>query len=384
MTALHPSPTVSRNATEKLYYIDHIRVILTILVILHHACVMYGASGGWYYKEPTAIAGALIPLTVFVSTNQSFFMGFFFLLAAFFSYSSYQRKGAKKFLTDRLLRLGLPLLFYSFIFSPFVSFLIHRFVRGHHVSYLKYLSLYDDWIDFGVLWFVAALLIFTLVYIAYQKLFAKQISSQTAIPGPWAIILVALGTGLISFLVRILFPVGWVLKPLGFQPGHFTQYIMLFIIGLLAAKNNWLAQLSYRTGKRMRGTALILLLFFPVFYVIRVKFGFPITWYSGGFNGLSLLYSLWEQCIGFCIITAFLGIGKQRWNKTTVTSVFLSRRAFAVYILHPLALVALAIIFRSWNVDPAIKLLVVAPAAVFLSYLIATIVLWIPLVKRIV
>ncbi|RYE25743.1 MAG: acyltransferase, partial [Sphingobacteriaceae bacterium] len=149
----------------KLFYVDNIKVLMTILVVLHHTAVTYGGPGSWYYNEKTTQLGALIPMTMFVSVNQSFFMGFFFLLAAFFTPNSYERKGAGKFITERLFRLGIPLLFYSLIFSPLLSYLVYYFAEGHHITYTQYLGGFDDWVDFGVLWFLAALLLFTTIYV---------------------------------------------------------------------------------------------------------------------------------------------------------------------------------------------------------------------------
>jgi surface polysaccharide O-acyltransferase-like enzyme len=340
---------------------------------LSYACITYGASGGWYYKEATSRVEALIPMTLFVSVNQSFFMGFFFLLAGYFTYSSYCRKGTRQFVTDRLVRLGIPLLFYSFIFSPFLSFLVYRFTKEHTISYQRYLS-----------GFVAALLLFTLVYVCCRKFLSKWTQKSLPAPQTKTILLTALLMGLLSFTVRIVFPVGWVLKPLGFQLGHFTQYVILFTGGLLAAKSDWLEQLSYRTGKQMLGIALLLLLLFPVFYLIRIKLNMPIAWYSGGFNGLSLLYAIWEQCIGMAIIAAFLAIGKQHWNRSSLVLSYLSRHAFAVYIFHPLALISISLAFRHWTADPGLKLVVVAPLSVGCSCLLASLILALPGVKRII
>src|ERR1700685_2372097 len=109
---------------EKIYYIDNLRVFLISLVVLHHSFITYGAPGGWYYKEPTTHMGALIPMTIFVSINQSFFMGFFFFLSALFIESSIAKKGTGKFVIDRLKRLGIPLIFYSLVLSPFMIWLL--------------------------------------------------------------------------------------------------------------------------------------------------------------------------------------------------------------------------------------------------------------------
>lgn len=386
-------------STKKIYYLDNLKVLLTVLVVLHHTFITYGASGGWYYKQPTDKLGALIPMTMFVAINQSFFMGFFFFLSAYFLRPSYERKGEARFVSDRLVRLGIPLVFYSLILSPFMIYLIYYFAGGHHIGYLSFLGGFDDWIDFGVLWFVVALLLFTLVYVVVRKVSVGEsevgrkvlvdrrgegLEVRKGPPSVSGILLFAVGIGVISFLVRLLFPVGWVLKPLGFQFGHFTQYISLFVLGIVASKNDWLNRLEYRTGKKLLVAVVLLILFFPVFYVIKVKLDMPLEWYSGGFHWQSLLYAVWEQVIGFSIIVLLLAWGKEKWNRSSTLLSRLSRSAFAVYIFHPLVVISLSLAVRNWSIDPAMKLLFVAPLAVIGSFLLGSFLVRLPGVKKII
>src|SRR5580704_12448731 len=124
MSAQAPSPSaLIPEQPKKIFYIDNLKVLLITLVILHHALNTYGAEGGWYYWQKTTHVGASIPMVVLITINQSFFMGFFFFLSAYFIPSSYNKKGAARFVKDRLLRLGIPLVFYSFIFSPLLIYL---------------------------------------------------------------------------------------------------------------------------------------------------------------------------------------------------------------------------------------------------------------------
>ena len=134
--------------SQKIYYLDHVKLVLTVLVILHHTFVAYGAPGGWYYKQAATDLHVVLPLTVLVSTNQSFFMGLFFLLSAYFIEPSLKRKGTAVYLKDRFIRLGIPLLFYSFILSPIVNYLVYHYGMLHKVTFMQYLSGYNDWIDF--------------------------------------------------------------------------------------------------------------------------------------------------------------------------------------------------------------------------------------------
>lgn len=378
-TALNPD-SLSSN---KLLYIDNIKVLLTILVVLHHTFIAYSSSEGWYYNEPSSFLGVRAVMTMFVSINQSFFMGCFFLLAAYFTGSSYSRKGAAKFMKDRLTRLGIPIVFYSFILTPFMCYLVYYFAKKHHITYFEYLSGYDSWIDLGVTWFVAALLLFTLIYVAAKSLFNINFKKALKVPNSRSILLFAIALGIISFLTRIIFPVGWVLEPIGFQLGHFPQYIALFIVGLLAAKNNWLANLSDKTGKQLKISSWLCLLVFPVFFIINHSLGTPAEWFCGGFHWQALLYAVWEQWIGISILTALL-IAKRNKNTSSELLTKLSRNSFAVYIFHPLVIIVYTLAVRNWEVDPAIKLLVVAPLIVFSSFLFGSLVRLIPGAKKII
>ncbi len=384
-TQTSASALIAEKPKTKITYIDRLKVILTVLVVLHHSFITYGATGGWYFVQKTKLAGALGPMIMFVSVNQSFFMGFFFFISSYFIGPSYDKKGPGKFVADRLLRLGLPLVFYSLVLSPVLNYTVEHYGYGRHSSFIGYMSGYHHWIDFGVLWFVAALLLFTLIYVLVRIIFKRPTSTKT-LPAPTAltIVLFAAGVGVISFLVRLIFPVGWSLQPVGFQLGHFSQYIALFILGLIASKNNWLNTISDTTGKRLGSFAGWLLLFFLVFFIIEKTTHMQGSWWSGGLHWQALLYGVWEQVIGFSIIVALLCRGRRLWNNPSARISKLSRYTFAVYIFHPLVLISLALAVQNWAVDPAIKLLVVAPLAVVGSFLLGSIIVQIPGVKKII
>ncbi|MBE9463473.1 acyltransferase family protein [Dyadobacter subterraneus] len=375
-TSSEPSPPVG-----KILYIDHLKVLLTGLVVLHHACVTYGGPGSWYYSEKTLKTGVIIPVTMLVATNQAFFMGFFFFLSAIFIPASLTKKGTGVFIKDRLKRLGIPLLFYSFILSPVMNYLVYYFAGGHHITFFQFLSGYDSWVSFGVMWFVVALLLFTAVYILWKEVDnSKPVKIKS--PSVSAILIFAGGLGLLSFFVRIVFPVGWVLNPFGFQLGHFPQYIALFFWGIVCYNSNWLNEIDSRFKKSGRIKFFLIVFGFPVIFAIRVLFDAPVAWYSGGAHFQSLVYALWEQLTGFTIITWLLYIGKNNWNKPSPFLAKLARCAFAVYIFHPFVLICLSLLLKDWPVDPALKLLFVAPFGILFSFLLGHLIIQIPGVKK--
>ena len=65
------------NARE--YYLDNLKVFLTVLVIFHHAGQAYGNGGGWAY-QPSNPDEFLPWIWHFFAVNAGFFMGLFFLL----------------------------------------------------------------------------------------------------------------------------------------------------------------------------------------------------------------------------------------------------------------------------------------------------------------
>ena len=385
---MSPSLTQSASAAQqpksKILYIDHLKVLLTALVIIHHALVTYGAPGGWYYFEKTELTGAVIPMTMAVSVDQSFFMGFFFFLSALFIPGSLKRKGATVFIKDRFFRLGIPLIYYSFIQATVMNFLVYRYAGKHNITFVQFISGYDGWINVGVLWFVLALLLFTLCYVVWAKT-AKQDHNNRPLPSLRKILVFTAALGLVTFLVRTVFAVGWVLEPLGFQLGHFPQYIAMFVFGLVAAENKWIQQIDQQHYRKLNIFIFCMIFIgFPVIFSLKIVFGQPLEWFVGGWHMAALLYALWEQMIGISIMAALLAFGKIKLNKYSGFMNKMSRSAFAVYILHPLVLVVVSLLLKDWAIDPAVKFLVVAPLGVLTSFLLGYVVVKIPGINQVV
>jgi surface polysaccharide O-acyltransferase-like enzyme len=249
---------------------------------------------------------------------------------------------------------------------------------------MQFIGGFHDWIDFGVLWFVAALLVFNLIYVSWRMLHKGGPSKRVKAPTTKMILGFACAVGFISFLVRIMFPIGWILNPVGFQLAYFSQYVALFILGLVAAKSNWLDSFPYAEGKKFVRYALRALSFLVVIALLEAVGKTPESWFLGGFHWQQLLYASWEQILGFSIMVALLSFGKKLWNKSSFSMAKLSRSAFGVYIFHPLVLVIFALLIRNWGVDPAIKFLVLAPLGVVGSFLLALLIIMIPGVRKII
>lgn len=368
---------------KRLYYLDNVRVILTVLVLVHHTAITYGADGSWVYKdvEPSnGLSITAIILTLFTAINQSFFMGLFFFLSGYFTPPSYERKGPAVFLKDRLIRLGIPLVFYTFLIGPFIQYIV-RF--GEKYSFPKYYQkeiLTFHSINIGPLWFVEALLLFSILYILSRKLFPLSPSSKRAFPSNRSLFFTAIGLGVTAFFIRLFWPTGE--GVLGLQFGYFPSYILLFIAGTTAYHHNWLDQLRLKTVKRWGWISVITIPILPIALIATGALEGAMN-VSGGWGVQAFVYAMWEPfvCIGICLwlISLFstrFNVTKKLWKK-------LSETAYTLYIIHPLVLVSISIYLHPFHLPSILKFLIVAVAGPVIGFTLSGWICKIPGIKRI-
>jgi len=376
----------------RLFYIDHLRVALVILVVLHHVALVYGASvPDFYYLEPPFTdPQAFLVLLVFALVNQSWFMGAFFLLAGYFAPGSFDRKGPGTFLKDRLLNLGIPLVIFYFVLSPISSigfFLMPASLTG--ITTPLSWQAYPDLIGLGPLWFVAMLLIFSFGYAAWRMLTWNRTSSsmsKSSVLSYRQIGVFTLALAVASYLVRMIIPLGK--SVLEFPTlAYLPQYLSFFAVGTVASRHDW-----FRTLPRSMGT---------VGFVAAVVAGvlvFPLA-FSGHLFSLELtpaldnalgngqwqsaVYALWDSifAVGMClgVITLFRRSfhGQGRFGR------FLSQHGYAVYIIHIPIIVFLAFALRGIDLESLLKfgmaVVIVVPSCFAAAFIIRKI----PLASRI-
>ena len=114
----------------RLIFLDNIKVFFVFLVIFTHVRVTYGGEGWWYYIESNPVdTFTLIFFYMtagFAGIFQASLLGLFFLMAAYFTPNSYDRKGVAAFWKERLIRLGIPVLLYTLLINPTIFYLIPR------------------------------------------------------------------------------------------------------------------------------------------------------------------------------------------------------------------------------------------------------------------
>lgn len=167
-----PKPVQDAGATvQRVAWIDRLKVLLIAAIIAGHAVLGYtGLEDVWPYQwvqevRLTAVADASV--ATLVLPPVLFAMGLFFLVAGLPSPESLARKGTRRYVHDRLLRLGLPFAVWVLALWPVAKWGMERLAGKHSLFWEKYLH-GDPAFDTGPLWFVGVLLGFSLVHAAWR------------------------------------------------------------------------------------------------------------------------------------------------------------------------------------------------------------------------
>ena len=337
---------------QRLYYLDNLKVCLTVLVIMHHAGQAYGDGGDWAYT-PSNPAEFLPWIWHFFSTNAAFFMGLYFFISGYFVPRSFDKQGTKLFIQKKLLRLGVPLLFMGALFG---------LLTGKP--------------EIGHMWFVESLLVFCLIYALIRrgvKPIDKDCDSKPTIIG---LLIVALLMGVGSYFIRQVSPQDhWIwpfgIIPLPMEPAHYLQYVMMFVLGILAYRFQWLNKMSNGTGM----TALLIGIALAVGNYLRD--GGP--WNAFVWQWFGIYESLMCVFISFGLIWFF----RQFISATSRFWQWCAAQSYGAYVFHLLLMLVLQNIVDGIWMGAFGKFLFIGVVTTILSFLLTWIVKMIPGVKRV-
>jgi glucan biosynthesis protein C len=350
---------------KRLLFIDNLRWLMIIFVVIMHLNVTYSTLGGWYYVEKHSLdifSGVIF--AIYGSFTQAYFMGFLFLIAGYFVPGSYDKKGALKFISDRFIRLGIPTLIFMLFLDPLTTLIRLSFVHAVPANllscYLSYLSGFQFIGASGPLWFAFALLIFSVIYalvrVARPKNKIPQEDNKPVSITHTHVIVVILLISIGAFLLRLVQPIGTSFYNM--QLCYFSAYIVLFIIGIIAYRRNLLLNVPYRFG--ITWFKIALWAGIPLWMVMLIAGGAPkgLTLFSGGLYWQSAAYALWESffCVGICL--GLLVLFREKYNRQGRFSKFLAANAFAVYVFHAPILVAASMLVRGIAIYPLLKMVI--------------------------
>ena len=337
---------------KRLCYLDNLKVCLTVLVIMHHAGQAYGNGGAWAYT-PSNPAEFMPWIWHFFSTNAAFFMGLYFFISGYFVPKSFDKQGSKQFVHKKLLRLGVPLLFMGGI----ISILSGKAEIGH-------------------MWFVESLLVFCLVYAVIRHWVSpieKECSSKPTIIG---LLIVALLMGVGSYFIRQVSPQDhWIwpfgIIPLPMEPAHYLQYVMMFVLGILAYRFQWLDKMGNGTG----------------FMTLLIGMGLAIGNYlrdGGPWNDFVWQwFGIYESLMCVFISFGLIWLFRQCVNATSRLWQWSAAQSYGAYVFHLILMIILQNAVDGIWMGAFGKFLFIGVVTTILSFLLTWVVRMIPGVKRV-
>ncbi len=362
---------------KRLVFLDNIRIALTVLVILHHIAIGYGAEGLHPWKDPRPDWLSPFLLSFFVAVNQSFFMSAFFFLSGYFTPRSVESRGVAAFLRDRFIRLGIPIVFYSCVLLQVNEYLID--VWWHQETFTSKWG----W-NVGHLWFLWLLLLFSAVYALSYRLWQRwgRISG-VGCPGRRELWISIAVLAALTFVVRIWFPIGNTI--LGIQPAHIVHYVVAFSAGTLAYRNNWLEHLSVMAGRYWGRVAVATI---PLLGIIALAAGVlnapeAMGVLLGGASVFAFGLAAWDSILMISITCWMLCTFNAKYNQTNSVLKWLSANAYTVYIIHQTVLIALHILADDLSLPSTLKFFIVAGIAIPSCFGISDVIRRVPGTRRV-
>lgn len=370
---------------KRYIYLDNLKWVLVILVVTHHAACAAGLNP-ILYNLPHVVKSMQWQYDVLnnlLGINQSFFMSLFFFISAYFVTSSLNKKGAGRFMLDKLKRLGIPTLMTIFIILPLIVIMLSYFIPQQLVMFgiknSNYVSILNDLISplfktgniiLGVTWFTWTLIVFNSFFVLSQKLFFQneiEIKDKK-IPAAWKITLFAVIIIPFNYL-------GLYLQRhlgdnfLGFHLlKYFPMYIVMFYFGIQAFKYHWLEQLELKHA------------FWGILmWILGKAFLWPI---AEGYNLNPEMMSRGFTVIGMSMFLVYTF--KMLFDTGNKWTAMLSRAAFAAYVIQNIPQAFIAVIYRHYMTQaPIINFFVIAIPSIVLSFAIGFAMCKLPVLKRI-
>jgi surface polysaccharide O-acyltransferase-like enzyme len=366
--------TTSTGAREQ--WADTLRVVAIAGVIVVHTATGYVVDIPWYYDDEKVTSGLWSTVLSFpVFAGGLFWLGPLFLVAGWFSVGSLARRGPAGFARSRLLRLGTPLVVWILLLQPLTDWVGN--VRSEKGSFAFYLG----HTEVSALWFIAALLVFSLAYAGVRAVrpapTARRHRPSVVVATAAAVIAV------VSFAVWQ----GWSVlgdMVLNLKVGEWPQGGVLFALGVLAGETGWLDRLPWTTAHRLGWTA-----------VGGVAVAAPLVAYgiSQADESTDLLaapdwptatFAVLDGVIAVCWSVWFVLWFRRRWTTHGPLVGRAARASYATYVLHPLPLTTLMVLLAPLALAAPVKFVVVALVALPVCFALGYGLTRVPGVSRVV
>ncbi len=379
------STASTRTASARVAFLDHIRYLMVVLVVITHSVAAYSTvTPHWPHHDTIFLAADVIRELIDV-----FAMPVLFFVAGYFALRSLEKKGTRAFLKDKVLRLLVPWALAVLVFMPLVLYSkgdpAVRPFSSYWPSYLggfgTQLSILLPESNQSVYWFVSLLFaVFVLFAVAHaatrrwhtrHPLSSVEASSSSSLLMP--LVIFGVLTSLAYFVSLLLAPdTAWlVLGPfLQFEPTRLVLFIGYFALGVYAQSHGWFAG-----GKSLGHLAV----WGPLTALLAVAYlvvGQPLFADPTGTTqmpvGLLLTFAFVRSFLLLSVLVTLASAGTRYWARSSGLDRQLSDTSYNVYLTHFWFVVVLQEELLAWTGGSSeAKFAIVFLAALGLSYAIS-------------
>jgi glucan biosynthesis protein C len=282
------------------------KILLALLVILHHAAHAYATGENWPIREEITTSS----FTPFLGVNAAYFMGAFFFISGILVPRTLTKQGIARFLQSRARRLLIPAFILALVSKPFLMIVLEQ-----HFSLSELLSSYVDHFDVIHGWFLVQLFFYSALYALFKPFITSIRLSFNRIH---TLALLALSLGSVTALVATTHSINdWVFFRT-IEPYHTPQYALMFFLGTLYAQGNEHLKPA-TTVVNCVATLLLIAL-----YVGNSYYHF----YS------YTLEHFWASALAICCTLGMLGVFDAVTLKPSPWLDRMARATFGAYLIH--------------------------------------------------
>jgi glucan biosynthesis protein C len=394
--------TLPESLGNRILFLDNIRYLMVVFVVLLHAAMSYGTFGRHWVVGDAVANIKLFDMTLLII--DVFAMPVLFFIAGYFALPNIQKKGPCVFLKDKFMRLGIPWLISIIFIVPIITYIYQYNHLGGKpllsygqfwINWMKIVSdfptgfwspMYPNIFNFNqtAYWFISLLLfffiIFTIIYILKKRICPSSSIQEKTHAGK-KMLLIMLSVWLLNVIMSVFvnmipapFPDPFVIIAgvLQFQIWRLATYIIYFTLGVYAFSRNWFVKDNHFPGHPLLWIAICIILCFGLGLIVILSNLLSNIQSIQTDSGLIITLMLLRSLLRETFLIVFASIAFRYWNRPHKINETFAANSYNIYLVHlPLVVVLQLLLVNLVGISSLVKFGIVSFLSLLMSYAIS-------------